>query len=94
MICEEAEYMHCSMMGSYYIPCVIIGFNIPYDFETHADDSEVIMEKYLMEKYSRSTSNGYERNGEVGYVISYQDIVTDEFVYGEWVPVEKVKRYE
>lgn len=94
MICEEAEYMHCSMMGSYYIPCVIVGFNVPYDFETHADATTIAMEKYLIEKYGSTTSQGYERNGEIGFLINYQDIVTDEFVSNEWKPAAKIKRYE
>lgn len=94
MICEEAEYMHCSMYGSYYIPCVITGFNIPYDFETHAKESEVLMTKYLMEKYNRTTSSEYERNGEIGFLINYQDPVSYEFVTNEWQPADKIKRYE
>lgn len=94
MICEEAEYMHCSMYGSYYIPCVIVGFNVPYDFETHADATTIAMEKYIMKKYDMKTSEWYERNGEIGFLINYQDPVSYEFVTSEWQPADKIKRYE
>ena len=84
MICEEAQYLHCSMMGSYHIPCVILESNVTFDLEKHGNDFDRLFPK----------TRASEKLNQVGYVISYQDIVTDEFVYGEWVPVEKVKRYE
>lgn len=93
MICEEAEYMHCSMYGSYYIPCVITGFDIPYDFETHADPTSVMVEKFLMERYG-TDSKKYERNGELGFLINYMDPVSAEFISNEWQPADKIKRYE
>lgn len=94
MICEEAQYLHCSMLGSYHISCVIVGFNVPYDFETHANKTTVLMEKYLMNKFGRTTSEKYDKNGELGYLINYQDLVTNEFVSSEWQPADKIKRYE
>lgn len=84
MICEEAQYLHCSMYGSYHVPCVILEKNVVFDLEKHGT---------FLDKIAPKTHAAWKLN-QVGYIISYQDIVTDEFVYGEWVPVEKVKRYE
>lgn len=87
MICEEAQYLHCSMQGSYYIPCVILAKGVVYDIQKYGTIGDRLHAAILGEE-----KHLYYK--EVGYLISYQDIVTDEFVYGEWVPVEKVKRYE
>lgn len=76
MICELAKYMHCSMMGSFLIDCVILEKNVLYDPEKHSTRIDRII--------------GYhkDRIGKIGHVISYHCILTDKFIYGEWRGLE------
>ena len=78
---EEAEYLHCSVAGSFWIPCTISGAEaVMFDLKKYGTPLEQIHPRYC------------NRIGKLGYEINYHDPLLDEFVYKEWRDSSYIKR--